>query len=395
MQLNKKLEPAKRSSSEQARPLARVIILQKDKSQLDEPVYHYVNAMDETLLKVFYVNDYGLERVVADEELQLVPRFSDTFAAIYEKEWLQYHRNNLAGLIKALISARPKIVLAADLGLRTRILLSAIGKWSGFLLAIRSDKNQISQTANTGARLLLERRIYRLAFGALFGVSELTFDYYGWKDQSTRCLFPYATDQRKFTEKGNERGNMRHHLGLTDDNYLFLAAVKFHQRENPFGIIEAFCQVAPTNPGARLIVLGSGPQHARAQELVPVALRNRVSFPGYVPYAKLQDYFFAADAFVHLPEREPWGVSVQDALFCKLPVIASDKVGSAIRLMQGEARRFIVDHTDLRTAAELMRSLIHAPGQKNTFFEPHRIVRETFTAERVAENLVKYFHAQS
>ena len=142
------------------------------------------------------------------------------------------------------------------------MILSAIRKRDGFLLAVRSDKNKISQAANTGARLWLERQMYRLAFGALLGASELTFDYYSWKNQATRCLFPYSTDQRKFTARANERENMRHELGLTDDNFLFLAAVKFNQRENPFGIIEAFCQMAPDNPGVRLIVLGSGPQHA-------------------------------------------------------------------------------------------------------------------------------------
>jgi glycosyltransferase involved in cell wall biosynthesis len=378
-------------SSEQVRPLPRVIILQKDKSQLDEPVYHYVNAMDGALLKVLYTNEYGVERVFADDELELVPNFLDKFAAVYEKDWVQCSRNNVARLIKTVIGARPKIVLAADLDLRTRVLLSTIGKSFGFLVAIRSDKNEISQNANTGARLLAERQAYWFAFSALFGVSELTFDYYNWKDQGTRCLFPYATDERKFTAKAGERQDVRHGLGLKDDNYLFLSAVKFHPRENPFGIIQAFCQIAPAHPGARLIVLGSGPQHAIAQELVPCTLRHRVSFPGYIPYAKLQDYFFAADAFVHLPEREPWGVSVQDALFCKLPVIASDKVGSAIRLMQGQAQRFIVKHTDLRSAAELMRYLIQDPSQKDNFLEPHRIVREMFTAERVAQNLVKFF----
>jgi len=376
---------------EQYERLPSVIVLQKDKSQLDEPVYHCLNAMGSVSLRVLYLNDYGIERVYADDELQLVPNFSDSFAAIYQKQWLHYDGGHLGDLIRALKDAKPKIVLAADLDLKTRMILSAIGKRYGFVLAVRSDKNEISQAANTGARLWLERRMYQLAFDALLGASELTFDYYKWKNQASRCLFPYSTDQRKFTAKASERENMRYELGLTARNCLFLAAVKFNQRENPFGIIEAFCQMAPDNPGARLIVLGSGPQHASAQELVPAKLRNQVSLPGYIPYAKLQHYFFAADAFVHLPEREPWGVSVQDALFCKLPVIASDKVGSAVRLMQGQARRFIVGHTDLRTTAQLMRSLVDDCSQKAVFLEAHRTVKELFTAERVASNLGNFF----
>src|SRR3954467_9167226 len=206
--------------AQQYRPLPSVVILQKDKSQLDEPVYHCLNAMGRISLRVLYLNDYGLERVNADDELQLVPNFSDSFAAIYQKEWLRYDGGQLRDLIRALKDAKPKIVLAADLDLKTRMILSAIGKRHGFLLAVRSDKNEISQAANTGARLWLERRMYQLAFGALLGASELTFDYYKWKNQATRCLFPYSTDQRKFTAKANERENMRRELGLTADNLL-------------------------------------------------------------------------------------------------------------------------------------------------------------------------------
>ena len=87
-----------RSRSEQHRPLPSVIILQKDKSQLDEPVYHCLNATGKISLKVLYLNDYGIERVYADDELQLVPNFSDSFAAIYEKEWMRYDGDNLARL---------------------------------------------------------------------------------------------------------------------------------------------------------------------------------------------------------------------------------------------------------------------------------------------------------
>src|SRR4051812_30373992 len=161
------------SGLEQHRPVPGVIILQKDKSQLDEPVYHCLNAMGKISLRVLYLNDYGVERVYADDELQLVPDFSDRFAVIYEKKWLRYDGDHLRDLIRALKDARPKIVLAADLDLKTRMILSGIGKRYGFLLAVRSDKNKISHAANTGARLWLERRMYQLAFGALLGTSEL------------------------------------------------------------------------------------------------------------------------------------------------------------------------------------------------------------------------------
>jgi hypothetical protein len=111
------------SGFEQHRPLPGVTILQKDKSQLDEPVYHCLNAMGRVSLRVLYLNDYGVERVYADDELQLVPNFSDSFAAIYQKS-ISYD-GGLRRLIR--LKDKPKIVLAADLTSR-RMVLSAIKK---------------------------------------------------------------------------------------------------------------------------------------------------------------------------------------------------------------------------------------------------------------------------
>ena len=339
------------------------------------------------------MNDYGLERARADQELQVVPNFVDgRLPKYYTQEWFYYDGSNLGQLSKLLVQSKPNAVLAADLDLKTRLALSMVGKVGRFALAVRSDKNKLSQAAHVGTHLLLERQIYKFAFGALCGVSELTFDYYNWTDENRRCLFPYTTDARKFTPRGSERKEVRDSFRLADDNFVFLAAVKFHPRENPLGIIEAFSQIAESNPNARLIILGSGPQYAAAKEIVASTLIGRVYLPGYIPYAELQRYFFAADAFIHLPESEPWGVSVQDALFCGLPVIANDRVGSAVRLMQGAAKKFIVRHPEMEGAVVLMKALLREPSLKGAFIEPYKTVKGNFTAERAARNLFQFFN---
>jgi glycosyltransferase involved in cell wall biosynthesis len=290
--------------------------------------------------------------------------------------------------------ANPRIVVSVDLDLRAKLALSLFGKYKKFILAVRSDKNEISSTVKRGVPLLCERGVYRTFFGSLLGASDLTFRYYSWGNQNTRCLFPYATDERKFKKTSQERAHARERLDLVEANYVFLAAVKFHPRENPLGLIETFCQVAADSPTARLIVLGSGPEHTAAKEMVPVKFRHQVLLPGYIPYSELQAYFFAADAFVHLAECEPWGVSVQDALYCQLPVIATDRVGAAINFMRGGAKQFIVPRSDHRGAAELMRRLIHEPGLSELFSDAHRLVRDKFTAERVAKNLLSFFRTR-
>jgi len=44
--------------------------------------------------------------------------------------------------------------------------------------------------------------------------------------------------------------------------------------------------------------------------------------PGYVDYSNLALYYGSAQVFVHMPQQEPWGISVGEAMACGLPVAA-------------------------------------------------------------------------
>jgi glycosyltransferase involved in cell wall biosynthesis len=71
-----------------------------------------------------------------------------------------------------------------------------------------------------------------------------------------------------------------------------------------------------------------------------------VRFPGYIPYPELPALYAAADLFVHPAREERWGVSVQEALACGLPVVASSRVGAAFDLIQPGGNGFVYEAGD-------------------------------------------------
>jgi len=70
-------------------------------------------------------------------------------------------------------------------------------------------------------------------------------------------------------------------------------------------------------------------------------LHNNFTFTGYVQYTELPKYYAISDIYVHCSNNEPWGVSVQEALSCNVPVVASDRVGSAYDLIVSKKNGFI------------------------------------------------------
>ncbi|MDZ7907834.1 MAG: glycosyltransferase, partial [Gemmobacter sp.] len=58
-----------------------------------------------------------------------------------------------------------------------------------------------------------------------------------------------------------------------------------------------------------------------------------------------------ADVLVLPSKSEPWGLVVNEAMICGLPVVVSDKCGSAIDLVQDGKTGFSFDYTNERKLA--------------------------------------------
>jgi glycosyltransferase involved in cell wall biosynthesis len=116
----------------------------------------------------------------------------------------------------------------------------------------------------------------------------------------------------------------------SDGICVFIAVCKFTERENPLSVLQGFQIARGRFARARLILVGAGPLQSTVVNYVREhSLSTDVYMPGYVPYRELPSFYAAADVFVHAPAREPWGLSVGEALASGLPVVASTTVGSA------------------------------------------------------------------
>lgn len=96
--------------------------------------------------------------------------------------------------------------------------------------------------------------------------------------------------------------------------------------------IRAFTQLP--HSGWTLRIVGNGPSE---HELTNLATHDsRITFVGSLTYRELGDEFHNADALVLPSAGEPWGLVVNEALGFGLRVIASDQVGAAYDLLDGQ-----------------------------------------------------------
>jgi glycosyltransferase involved in cell wall biosynthesis len=77
-----------------------------------------------------------------------------------------------------------------------------------------------------------------------------------------------------------------------------------------------------------------------------------------LPHDRVIEAYAAADVFALLSRREPWGVVVNEAAACGLPLVLSDRVGAAPDLLRDHENGYVVPADEVPAAAEALRRLI-------------------------------------
>jgi glycosyltransferase involved in cell wall biosynthesis len=108
--------------------------------------------------------------------------------------------------------------------------------------------------------------------------------------------------------------------------------IKFSEREDPLTLVKAYLRAREELPELALLLVGDGPLKGVVQEAAGKQLGKGIILTGYLNYSVLPSVYAASDLFVHTA-RGAWEVSVNEALACGLPVVASDQVGSVNELV--------------------------------------------------------------
>ena len=111
---------------------------------------------------------------------------------------------------------------------------------------------------------------------------------------------------------------------------------RFMPRKRPDLAVSLLARLAEEVPGLRAVFVGDGPERAATERAAQRAGLD-ASFLGDVAYDELPAIYAAADLFVFRGEREPWGLTVNEALAAGLPVLASTGVPAASELVPAAA----------------------------------------------------------
>ena len=157
------------------------------------------------------------------------------------------------------------------------------------------------------------------------------------------------------------RAELRAELGTAEDDVVVLSVARLVSEKAHDVLVRA--AAAAGDSRIVLVLVGEGPERGRLRRLAD-ELGARLVLTGDRPWEQIIEAYVAADVFALLSEREPWGVVVNEAAACGLPLVLSDRVGAAPDLLHDGENGVLVGAGDTDAAAAALRLLASDPEER-------------------------------
>lgn len=147
---------------------------------------------------------------------------------------------------------------------------------------------------------------------------------------------------------------------------LLLYCGQFIERKGLDVLLGAFSKVADEIPALDLLLVGGNDDSPYIKN-VPERLRGRVRAGGFFQNNELSQLYAQADIFVLPSRHDGWGVVVNEALGSGLPIIVSDRVGSAQDLVIHGENGFVFESGNSDQLADYIKRLAVSKELRSEF----------------------------
>jgi glycosyltransferase involved in cell wall biosynthesis len=170
----------------------------------------------------------------------------------------------------------------------------------------------------------------------------------------------------------------------------FLYVGRLVQAKGVFALVEAYARLDDEmRAKVGLVLVGDGPDRSKLMERASQIAPGTIQFPGFMQRDELPEFYALADALIFPTHSDTWGLVVNEAMSCGLPVIATSVAGCVADLVQDGWNGYVVPPGDSSQLAAAMGRLAGDSGQRTEMSARSRERVTAYSPEAWAEGLLK------
>lgn len=175
-------------------------------------------------------------------------------------------------------------------------------------------------------------------------------------------VFPQVTDNDFFAWNATTWRARREELGRTfgiTTPRVILFVGQFIVRKGIGTLFDAFELVAARNEAVSLVLVGQGALEGEMQERRACSLApERIFIQNHVPQQELPKYYALADVFCLPSLYDTFGVVIDEAMSCGLPVVTTTRVGAVADLVRDGVNGRVVAPGDAAGLSEALAQIL-------------------------------------
>jgi len=180
--------------------------------------------------------------------------------------------------------------------------------------------------------------------------------------QATKAVFtaPNAVDSGLFARRAAaaRRDGEANRKALGLPARFFLSVGRLVVEKGVLDLLEAYRELSQESKSEwGLVFIGDGPARAELERRASAIQPGRVRVAGFIQRDELASYYGLAEVFVFPTRSDPWGLVVNEALACGLPVITTDIAGCTADLVENGWNGFVFRAGDVPALATAMNTL--------------------------------------
>jgi glycosyltransferase involved in cell wall biosynthesis len=272
----------------------------------------------------------------------------------------------------------------------------AAAKWNGTPILFVTDSHSLRSWRTQSPWKLrfkkwLVRRIFSLGKAILVSSSG-GVEYLKSLGFSSDHIFlvPTAVDNDWWTERAAkaDRNATRAAWKIPTEGTVSLFCAKLQRWKGPMDLLEAFGRA--NVPNSYLVFVGDGPERSNLERRAAgLGLADRVRFLGFLNQSQLPSAYCAADLFVLPSLFEPFGLVVNEAMLCGLPVAISDRVGARFDLVIPGETGYVFPVGDLNALATVLQDVLPDGAKKTRMGTAARRRMETWSPREYVDSFVR------